>query len=62
MPPNTGSYFVFHKNGPGDPSPRPKPEWPPVEPTPMPPETDPVPPSVPPVTSEHFQLYSFMLN
>jgi hypothetical protein len=50
---NRDSYFVLHLNGPGDPSPKPGPEWPPVEPTPIPPVTDPVP-SVPPVTGYFF--------
>jgi len=51
MSANTGSYFVFQLNEPGDPSPKPRPEWPPVEPAPMPPTTDPVP-TVPPVTGQ----------
>jgi hypothetical protein len=50
---NRDSYFVLHLNEPGDPSPKPRPEWPPVEPAPIPPVTDPVP-SVPPVTGYFF--------
>jgi hypothetical protein len=61
MPVNTSSYFVFHIVSLNDPSPKPGPEWPPVEPTPIPPTTDPVP-TVPPVTGVHFSFYSFMLN
>ncbi|HEY4935381.1 MAG TPA: hypothetical protein VII44_02310 [Puia sp.] len=61
MSANTSSYFVFRLAGLGATSPKPKPEWPPVEPTPMPPETDPIP-SVPPVIAMHFQYYSFKLN
>jgi hypothetical protein len=53
MSAKTVSYFVLHMNEPGDPSPKPRPEWPPVEPAPMPPTTDPVP-TVPPVTSQQF--------
>lgn len=58
---NAGSYFFFHLDGPGDPLPKPKPEWPPVEPTPKPPETEPAP-QVPPVTSQHFLHYYVNLN
>ena len=57
----SGSYFVFRLAKSKDTSPKPGPEWPPVEPTPIPPVTDPVP-TVPPVIAVHFQFYSFMLN
>jgi len=55
------SYFVFHLGRIENSSPKPGPEWPPVEPTPLPPTTDPVP-TVPPVISCHFLFYSFLLN
>jgi hypothetical protein len=58
---NSDAYFVFHLSSPDNPSPKPGPEWPPVEPTPIPPTTDPVP-TVPPVTGVQFQFFSFMLN
>jgi len=61
MSTNPSSFFVFHITAPGHLSPKPPPEWPPVEPSPVPPTTDPVP-SVPPVTGVHFEFYSFMLN
>jgi len=55
------SYFVFHLDPIQNSSPKPGPEWPPVEPAPVPPTTDPVP-TVPPVTGVHFPFYSFLLN
>jgi hypothetical protein len=61
MSANTTSYFAFHIAAAGDDSPKPGPEWPPIEPSPIPPTTDPFP-TVPPVTGAHFQLYFFMLN
>jgi hypothetical protein len=61
MSSNTGPYFIFHLQVPGDPIPKPKPEWPPTEPVPKPPDIDPAP-GVPPVTALHFHFNSFMLN
>jgi hypothetical protein len=61
MSANTNSYFTFHITAAEDELPKPGPEWPPVEPSPIPPTTDPVP-TVPPVTGVHFQYNSFVLN
>jgi hypothetical protein len=55
------AYFVFQLLTPGEPAPKPGPEWPPVEPSPTPPVNDPIP-TVPPVTGLQFHWYSQMLN
>jgi hypothetical protein len=61
MAANPNAYFVFHLSEPDDASPKPGPEWPPAEPTPIPPAAGPVP-TVSTVTGVHFQFFSLMLN
>jgi hypothetical protein len=61
MAANGTSFFVFHIVCEDQDNPKPAPEWPATDPSPIPPVTAPTP-TVPPVNGLHFEFYSHMLN